>query len=79
MRTPNYDKYPATHLHADLWQGWETIRSELARHRTPEKGRAVWVIECYQGVYHEEITPEIKTLAPDWLIVMQNIFKSKIG
>ena len=76
MRTSNYDKYPATRLDAELWQGWETIRSVLSQQKTTKKDRFILVIECYQGVYHQEIEPELQKLAPDCWINTQSLFKS---
>lgn len=76
MRTSNYDKYPATRLDAELWQGWEAIRSVLSQQKTTKKDRFILVIECYQGVYHQEIEPELQKLAPDCWINTQSLFKS---
>ena len=76
MRISNYDKYPATRLDAELWQGWDAIKSELARRCASSKGRFVVVVECYQGVYHDEIEPEIRALSPACWINTCTIFKS---
>ena len=74
MRTSNYDKYPATRLDAEVWQGWEAIRAEWLRRK--KEGRFVLVVECYQGVYHHEIEPELRKLAPACWIDTQSLFKS---
>ena len=64
-RESNYDKYPATRLDATLWKGWAAIRDEISRKiQSLHRERCVVAIECYQGVYHEELEPELKALEP---------------
>ena len=74
MRKSNYDKFPATNVAGSLWKGWESICSELKKACNKEK--FVVVIECYQGVYHEELKKGFAGLQADLWIDTQNLFKS---
>lgn len=74
MRKSNYDKFPATNVAGSLWKGWESICSELKKACNKEK--FVVVIECYQGVYHEELKKGFSGLQADLWIDTQNLFKS---
>ena len=76
MRKSNYDKSPATVIDGALWKGWTAIRERLAARHAKEGGRRVWVVECYQGVHHEELTRELRMLYPDNWIDTRDLFKS---
>ena len=76
MRKSNYDKMPATVVDGTLWKGWESIRKRLAEVHAETNGSQVWVVECYQGVHHEELMRELQALAPDRFINMRDLFKS---
>ena len=51
MRSPNYDKYPATRTEGALFHGWEAIRDALGRER-----RGPLAVDWYAGVHEDEIT-----------------------
>lgn len=74
MRKSNYDKQPATPVEGCIWQGWQAIRSELQQ-ACQQDGTKVLVIECYQGVYHDEIRQGLSGLGAHW-IESQSAFKS---
>ncbi len=74
MRKSNYDKFPAINVVGSLWKGWESICSELKKACNKEK--FVVVIECYQGVYYEELKKGFAGLQADLWIDTQNLFKS---
>lgn len=75
-RESNYDKYPATRLDATLWKGWAAIRDEISRKiHSLHRERCVVAIECYQGVYHEELEPELKALEPTRWFNTAELFK----
>lgn len=75
-RESNYDKYPATRLDAMLWKGWAAIRDEISRKiQSLHRERCVVAIECYQGVYHEELEPELKALEPTRWFNTAELFK----
>lgn len=67
MRKPNYDKFPATDVEGTLIQGWEKIRAlfseELAENR-------LLAIDCYTGVYEEELLEELAQLGD---VELQNV------
>ena len=73
MRKSNYDKMPATVVDGTLWKGWESIRKRLAEIHAETNGSQVWVVECYQGVHHEELMRELQALAPDRFINTQGL------
>ena len=51
MRSPNYDKYPATRTRGALFHGWDAIREALDRER-----RGPLAVDWYAGVHEAEIT-----------------------
>ena len=61
MRKSNYDKQPATRIAGQLWKGWQAVRDEINRRCASLVGKksVVVVVECYQGVHHEELTREL--------------------
>ena len=75
MRKSNYDKKPATVVNGTLWKGWEAVRDRLKEVHAQTDGPQVWVVECYQGVHHEELIHELQALRPDRFINTQDLFK----
>ena len=55
----NYDKYPAVKVNGyqdHCWMGWESICSKINdRIGSLNKEKVIVVVECYQGVHHEDI------------------------
>ena len=51
MRSPNYDKYPATRTEGALFHGWDAIREALGRER-----KGPLAVDWYAGVHEAEIT-----------------------
>lgn len=78
MRKSNYDKQPATLVEGNIWQGWDAIRQEINNRSTVAAGktRCVIVVECYQGVHHEELWNELKALNVDHAFNTSAIFKT---
>lgn len=76
MRKSNYDKRPATLIPGNLWKGWETICSHI-QEVCASKGaeRHVLVVECYQGVNHDELFAALSGLEGVTAIHTQNLFK----
>lgn len=77
MRKSNYDKMPATVVDGTLWKGWESIRKRLAEIHAETNGSQVWVVECYQGVHHEELMRELQALAPDRFYQYSEIYLNR--
>lgn len=75
-RKSNYDKSPATVVDARIWKGWDSVRGKLLEERLAINGPQVWVVECYQGVYHEELIKELISMMPDLFIDTRDLFKS---
>jgi len=76
MRKGNYDKSPATLIDGLVWKGWESIGDRLKGEISIGKNNFVCVVECYQGVYYEELLEQFSMLRPDHLIDMRTLFKS---
>lgn len=78
MRKSNYDKQPATLVEGNIWLGWDAIRQEINNRSTVAAGktRCVIVVECYQGVHHEELWSELKALNVDHAFNTSAIFKT---
>ena len=51
MRSPNYDKYPATRTEGALFHSWDAIREALGRER-----KGPLAVDWYAGVHEAEIT-----------------------
>ena len=77
MRKSNYDKSPSTSVDGALWKGWESVLDKLKEAcNVPEKlARKVVVIECYHGVYPEELAEHLATLQPSLMIHSDQCFK----
>ena len=71
MRSPNYDKYPATRTAGALFHGWDAIRDALARER-----KGPLAVDWYAGVHEAEIT---EGLLPGFsrIIRMRDLMKSE--
>lgn len=74
MRKSNYDKFPATSVSGKMWKGWDNICSQLKS--VADKKSFVIVVECYQGVYHDELKEGFSLLNASKVIDTQTIFKS---
>ncbi|MDR1780032.1 MAG: class I mannose-6-phosphate isomerase [Tannerella sp.] len=65
---PNYDKYPFVRVSGrsdDCFTGWDAICRELAARIDSDRKEFVAVIECYQGVYEDEISGALRRYFPD--------------
>ena len=74
MRKPNYDKYPATVIDGNIFQGWGEIRGVLAS-KLSEK--AVLAVDCYTGVYEKELIDELSLLQPAEIILVNELYKDE--
>ena len=68
----NYDKYPVVQVSETsenvCWQGWPEIVSQLNKSlENVHKPVKVLVVECYQGVYDEEVKSALKGQLPHTL------------
>ena len=66
----NYDKFPVVRVtdHAEnvCWQGWPQVVAQLRQSLSAiDKPVKKLVIECYQGVYDEEVRGELKRSFPE--------------
>jgi mannose-6-phosphate isomerase class I len=62
----NFNKTPSIKISGweqECWTGWESICKELSgRMEKLNKSRKVVVVECYQGVYHDELINNLRRL-----------------
>lgn len=78
MRKSNYDKRPATVIDGSLWKGWNSILEQIriAVEERKVEGRPFrLVIECYQGVYHDELVENLLGIDHDLFIDTRELFK----
>lgn len=78
MRKSNYDKFPATAIEGEIWQGWQGIRARLQQHVADNvQERYVIAVECYQGVMEEELATEFAALSDTTFINTQGLFRDE--
>lgn len=82
MRTPNYDKFPFVQVpnSADACVlGWDAIATRLqAAVAKRNAGKTVLVVECYTGVYVDEVQKELTDrLKPALVINAETAYKSE--
>ena len=78
MRKSNYDKKPATLIEGSLWKGWPDVLEQIKRAilSKTDKGKYILVVECYQGVYDEELIEHLSLLNPEVFEDTRTLFKS---
>lgn len=76
MRKSNYDKKPSTYIEGKIWKGWSQVLGKMKELCLPEKKKTVMVVECYQGVYKQEVFSYLKELPAAWLVDTGSLFKS---
>lgn len=61
-RASNYDKAPYIKIDGTVWSGYEAVMAEIRR-RIEEigKNKTIVAVDCYPGVYDEEILPTFQT------------------
>ena len=73
-----YNKIPNFSVQGDLFSGWDSILKELKIKIDNSTGkRYILVVECYQGVYHQELENGFLQLHPDTMINSANAFYSE--
>lgn len=82
MRKANYDKFPSVSVpsrHAsECWVGWDAVLQRISRVIDEGKtGRRVLAVECYAGVFADDIARRCKSvLGADLIIETKNVFHS---
>lgn len=79
MRKANYDKFPSTSIHGNIWKGWDEILKEIKNKANAKitDERSLIVVECYQGVLHHELTSALLTLGAALFVDTRDLFKSE--
>lgn len=73
MRKPNYDKFPSTVIAGTIFQGWDEIRGVLS---DCLKNNNVLAVDCYTGVYEEELVRELSKLSAR-LVLVRDLYKEE--
>ncbi len=69
-----YDKYPATSIEkGTLVKGWKNILQQI----TPETGNNIIVIECYTGIYYEQLLSHFKNIPHVFFMDTAQLFRSE--
>lgn len=74
MRKSNYDKFPATRVSGNICTDWQSIRSVLEQEASG-KSHCIIVVECYQGVMHDELRRELSLTTGARLHDTQAVFR----
>ncbi|WP_370453819.1 class I mannose-6-phosphate isomerase [Proteiniphilum sp. X52] len=70
-----YDKYPATSIkNGTLIKGWKNILNQI----TPETGTHIIAIECYTGVYYEQLISYFKNIPHTLFVDTTRLFKAEV-
>jgi len=72
MRTPNYDKYPATKIEGVILEGWDNILQSVSNVLNTN---SIIAIDMYVGVYEEEILSHIRNINSSLFYNTRNLFK----
>lgn len=75
IQMSNYNKTPFFPLNESLCKGWDSIINEVNMEvKKNTSNQYVLVVECYQGVYHNELIEGFSRLNPDTLIKSEDAF-----
>lgn len=78
MRKSNYDKKPYTSLDGELIKGWVKIAETInSRRQSLLKNNFICIIECYQGVYMDELEAHLPLMHFDRIIKADSLYKSE--
>lgn len=71
----SYNKSPFFPVAGNLFSGWDSIIEELgAKVIKHGNNRYILIVECFQGVYHNELLTNLSCLNPDLLIQSKDAF-----
>lgn len=74
----NYNKMPFFTVEGELFSGWKSIIDEISKNIHSKKGeRYILAVECYQGVYHNELIEGFKGINPSLFINSEEAFYSE--
>lgn len=71
-RDSNYDKYPSIRMPSEYkyWNGWQEISEQLIdRISNISSRQKVIVVECYQGVYEEEVETNLRKIFENTIFI----------
>lgn len=73
--TTNYNISPSFPVSGKIFCGWDSVLEEVANKiKSSENNRYILIVECYQGVYHDELLSNFLRLNPGTLIKSDDAF-----
>ena len=73
--TPNYNLAPTFPVSGKVFTGWNRILQELNRRiKNCKNNRYIVIVECYQGVHHDELRNAFQLLNPALFIESDHAF-----
>jgi mannose-6-phosphate isomerase class I len=73
--TTNYNISPSFPVSGKIFCGWDSVLDEVANKiKSSENNRYILIVECYQGVYHDELQSNFLRLNPGTLIKSDDAF-----
>lgn len=72
----NYDKFPHVDISGfdeEAWQGWVQIRESITKKLS--NNSATVIIECYHGLYNDELISELRKIPEATLIDVSSAYK----
>ncbi len=74
-KTPNYNISPSFPISGEIFCGWDSVLDEIANKiKSSENNRYIIIVECYQGVYPDELLSNFLRLNPGTLIKSEDAF-----
>jgi mannose-6-phosphate isomerase class I len=71
----SYNKTPSFSISGKIFSEWTAIREELnTKIKNSKTAPFLLVVECYQGVFHNELINEFRLLKPDLFIQSEEAF-----
>jgi mannose-6-phosphate isomerase class I len=71
----NYEKRPFFRMNGKAYAGWNAIKDELnVKISTSPSQRYILIVECYQGVYHDELIREFEKLNAGLFLLTDDAF-----
>jgi mannose-6-phosphate isomerase class I len=75
VQMSNYNKTPFFKIKGEAISGWDSIINELqSTIKQQKKERFILVVECYHGVYHDELVQGFNTLSPEHFYHTEEVF-----
>jgi len=78
QESSNYNISPSFPISGKVFPGWDSILDELtSKIKSSTNNRYILIVECYQGVYHDELISNFCRLTPHTIIKAEDAFYSE--